>query len=84
MRRVTERTTEGISTHNNNNWFVNKTNAHIPTNLQWLLSLDQKNSLPTTRQKFPLFKIIADGESCIKTINDKEQQEIKRMTLSTK
>ena len=40
--------------------------------------------LPTTRQKYPLFKIIADGESCIKTINDKEQQEIKRMTLSTK
>ncbi|XP_067613386.1 uncharacterized protein [Eurosta solidaginis] len=55
----------------------------IPTDIQWLLSLGPKFSLPIASTEFPLFKLIADGEDCIQTIQDKEQQEIERNNLTT-
>lgn len=65
----------------NEDWFVNKTNINIPTNIQWLLSLGPKFALPNTKTTFPLFKCIADGEECIQTIESREEQEKSRTKL---
>ena len=74
---------EELNINNNNNWFVNMTDANIPIEAQWLFSLGPKYALPTTKREFPLFNCIADGELCIQTIEDKEQQEIARTKLTT-
>ena len=50
---------------------------------QWLYFLGSKFALPITKKDFPLFKNIIDGESCLQTINDKEEQEIARTKLTT-
>ncbi|XP_075157735.1 uncharacterized protein LOC142231002 [Haematobia irritans] len=67
----------------NEQWFVNTTNKHIPTNVQWLLSLGPKYSLPLTRAQFPLLKVIAEGEDLVRTTDDKEEQEIARTKFTT-
>ncbi|XP_075170214.1 uncharacterized protein LOC142242511 [Haematobia irritans] len=67
----------------NDDWFVNNTDKHIPPNIQWLLSLGPKFALPTTRTTFPLFNVIAEGEECIQTLENKEQQENARIKLVT-
>lgn len=67
----------------NDKWFVNKTNTTIPDDVQWLLSLGQKHTIPTNKRQFPLFKLIADGEDCIQTLIDKEDQEIARTKLTS-
>ena len=36
-----------------------------------------------TKKEFPLFKCIVDGENCIQTIEDKEEQEKARTMLTT-
>lgn len=72
-----------LQINENDNWFVNKTNTHIPENVQWLLSLGQKHALPTVKHEFPLFKYIADGEDCIQTIDDKEEQELARSKFTS-
>lgn len=59
----------------NDNWFVNKTQTTIPEDIQWLLSHGKKFALPYKKEEFPLLKYIADGEECIKTLNDREVQE---------
>lgn len=69
-------------THNEK-WFVNKTNTNIPNDVQWLLSLGQKHAIPTEKQNFPLFKYIADGEDCIQTLENKEDQEVARTKLTS-
>ncbi|XP_075160288.1 uncharacterized protein LOC142233293 [Haematobia irritans] len=67
----------------NEQWFVNTTNKHIPTNVQWLLSLGPKYSLSLTRAQFPLLKVIAEGEDLVRTTDDKEEQEIARTKFTT-
>ncbi|XP_058977752.1 uncharacterized protein LOC131802176 [Musca domestica] len=67
----------------NDGWFVNKTNVEFPKDVKWLLSLGEKFGLPTSKQNFPLFKVIADGDDIIQTNNDKEQQEIMRTKFTT-
>lgn len=62
----------------NKDWFINKTNIVVPTNIQKLLSLGPKFALPIQKQNFPLFKCIADGEDIIQTNTDKENQDIAR------
>lgn len=65
----------------NIDWFVNKTEEDIPTNIQWLLSLGPKFALPNTKETFPLFKCIAEGEDCVQTLENKDKQEISRTKL---
>ncbi|XP_075150330.1 uncharacterized protein LOC142224445 [Haematobia irritans] len=67
----------------NEQWFVNTTNKHIPTNVQRLLSLGPMYSLPLTRAQFPLLKVIAEGEDLVRTTDDKEEQEIARTKFTT-
>lgn len=67
----------------NNRWFVNKTDKDIPTEVQWILSLEQKHALPVKKEHFPTLKIIAEGEDLIQTIQGKEEQEIARTKLTT-
>lgn len=55
----------------NDNWFINTTDIVIPTNIKWLLSHGKKFALPYTKEDFPVLKYIADGEECIKTIEEK-------------
>ena len=77
---VTERTTQRqFHMHNNNNWFVNKSNAHIPTNIQWLLLLGPNHSLPTTRQKFAVSNHVPDFDNV--DIIQKENNYDKRFML---
>ncbi|XP_037826543.1 uncharacterized protein LOC119614495 [Lucilia sericata] len=78
-----ENGTAKLDMKHNKDWFVNRTEKIIPTNIQWLLSLGSKFALPNTRETFPLFKCITDGEQCIQTIEDKEQQEISRAKFVT-
>lgn len=65
----------------NKEWFINKTKTDIPTNIQWILSLGPKHSLPNTNKDIPLFKCIAEGEDCIQTLPNKEKQEDARVKL---
>ncbi|XP_075155167.1 uncharacterized protein LOC142228579 [Haematobia irritans] len=67
----------------NDDWFVNKTNTNIPDNIKWLLSHGKKFGLPNVKENFPLLKYIADGEECIKTIGEKDDQEIARNKLTS-
>lgn len=67
----------------NDSWFVNKTSTEIPYETQWLLSLGQKFALPIKKQQFPLLQCIADGENCIQTLPDKEEQEIARTKMTS-
>lgn len=62
----------------NKNWFVNLTNTEIPEKVSWLLSHGKKFAIPQTKQHFPLLTYIADGEECIKTLKEKEAQELAR------
>ncbi|GBP09267.1 hypothetical protein EVAR_68919_1 [Eumeta japonica] len=57
----------------NREWFVNKTNIDIPEDVQWILSLGQKYALPLDRKRFPMMKIITEGEDIIETVQDKEE-----------
>lgn len=66
----------------NSGWFVNKTRFDIPENVEWLLSHGKKFSVPQKKEEFPLLKYIADGEECVKTLDDKEDQEIARNKLT--
>ncbi|XP_067630033.1 uncharacterized protein [Eurosta solidaginis] len=59
-------------------YFCNTTSLDIPKDTQWLLSLGPKHVLPLEKEKFPLFKCIADGENIIQTVQNKERQEIER------
>lgn len=83
FEKLRDRQREELQMHNNHHWFMNKTESDIPINTQWLLSLGDKFALPTTKADFPLFKFIADGESCIRTLDDREEQEIARMRFTT-
>lgn len=76
-----EEQNKNINMSNTRDWFVNKTKIDIPTNIQWLLSLGPKYALPNTKKTFPLFKCIAEGEECVQTKENKEQQETSRTKL---
>ncbi|XP_075161872.1 uncharacterized protein LOC142234590 [Haematobia irritans] len=69
--------------NNKTSWFENLTNKTIPTNVKWLLSLGPKFSLPTTTTSFPLFNVIAEGDECIQTLDNKEEQENARVRLAS-
>lgn len=62
-------------------WFVNTTEKEIPKETQWLLALGPKFALPNKTNTFPLFQVISEGEECIQTIKNKEDQEISRAKL---
>ncbi|XP_073821583.1 uncharacterized protein [Musca autumnalis] len=80
LKSLQQHNTE-IKMDNRNGWFVNKTNTEFPNDIEWLLALGPKYATATTTKTFPLFDVIAEGEDCIKTIDDKEQQEIARTQL---
>lgn len=83
ITKLKEKQREVLNINNTNNWFVNKTETNIPIEAQWLLSLGPKFALPITRNDFPLFKCIADGEMCIQTIKDREEQDVARTKFTT-
>lgn len=64
------------------NWFVNLTDTEIPTEYKWILSLGKKFAVPIEHRTFPLFKLIADVEQCIKLIDDPNQQEVTRAKIT--
>ncbi|XP_075157554.1 uncharacterized protein LOC142230815 [Haematobia irritans] len=72
-----------LGMNNKTSWFENLTNKTIPTNVKWLLSLGPKFSLPTTTTSFPLFNVIAEGDECIQTLDNKEEQENARVRLAS-
>ncbi|XP_067616260.1 uncharacterized protein [Eurosta solidaginis] len=63
-------------------WFHNISSIDFPTDIRWLLSLGPKYALPIQDKEFPLFQLIADGENVIRTIEDKEKQEIGRSNFT--
>lgn len=81
LKHLKERTDNELNIRLNEHWFVNKTDKVIPTNIQGILSLGPKHSLPNTTTTFPLFKFIAEGEECIRTVMDREEQEVSRVRL---
>lgn len=68
----------------NEKWFVNKTSVAIPEDIQFLLSLGGKHALPNFEKMSPntLFKLIADGEECIQTIEDNDAREKARANFA--
>lgn len=78
FERLREQQRKNFGIMQNENWFVNKTDTDFPYDVKWLLSLGQKHAIPTTRGEFPIFKYIADGEDCIQTLDNREEQEMAR------
>ncbi|XP_073827824.1 uncharacterized protein, partial [Musca autumnalis] len=83
FEKLMEKQRRELNIQINDNWFVNKTNKNIPDNIKWLLSLGPKFALPTTKDNFPLFKYITDGEEIIHTNEDREKQEDARTNFTT-
>ncbi|XP_075162978.1 uncharacterized protein LOC142235598 [Haematobia irritans] len=83
FKTLEEQQKRELDIKNNETWFVNLSNTQIPNDITWLLSHGKKFALPHTRETFPMLKYIADGEECIKTISDKEDQELARNKFTT-
>ncbi|XP_059225896.1 uncharacterized protein LOC131997970 [Stomoxys calcitrans] len=83
LQALTQRQDKALNIRRNDVWFVNKTEREIPTNVQWILSLGPKHALPHTNKNFPLLQVIAEGEECVQTIENREEQEMGRTKLTT-
>lgn len=83
FKALQEQQKQELEIQHNKHWFVNLTDTEIPDEVNWLLSHGKKFALPHTKEEFPLLKYIADGEDCIKTIGNKENQEIARNNFTS-
>jgi len=67
----------------NNNWFINLSNAHIPTEVSNLLQLGNKFSLPATlNKKIAILETIKDVGSYIKSFHLENRVRIRNTIIS--
>ncbi|XP_037942461.1 uncharacterized protein LOC119675342 [Teleopsis dalmanni] len=64
------------------NWFFNFTDIKFPSEIQWLLSLSNKFSLPIHQHNFPLFQTICDIEDCIRLVSDEKERDVMRARIT--
>lgn len=54
-----------------NNWFMNLTKKHVPSDVKTILSLGNKFTVPHKNKEIPLFDIIADVEMITRSVEPK-------------